>query len=343
MSAVEQEVLPIEQPLECFKPFVAELAKMEAENKALVFDYTSLKGVAAAKSHIYKLRKTKKPVDDARSRAKADALAFIRNLDGQRNEIIAKIDAMIEVHEAPIREAEEREAQRVAEHRQIIEYIASLNAVPGMSSQDIGKLCGYLSAVVVDESLEEFRDEAAILYTQKSADLQVAYAAAVKREQEEAELAQLRAEKAARDQRDREEAITREAAEKARLETEARVQAEREAAEARERAEKARAERAEAEAQAAIKNAARAQREAEERAAEAAREAEARVRREAEQQAEQERQAQAKREADVAHKAEVNRNAVAALVHHACINEADARAVVTAIARGLVANISIRY
>lgn len=343
MSAVEQEVLPIEQPLECFKPFVAELAKMERENKSLVFDYASPKGVAAAKSHIYKLRKTKKPVDDARARAKADALAFIRNLDGQRNQIIGAIDAMIEVHEAPIREAEEREAQRVAEHRQIIDYIASLTADLSMSSQDIAALCGRLAAVVVDEGLEEFRDEAAVLYAQQSTALQAAYAAAVKREQEEAELAQLRAEKAARDQRDREEAIAREAAEKARLETEARIQSEREAAEARERAEKARAERAEAEAQAAIENAARAQREAEERAAEAAREAEARVRREAEHQAEQERQAQAKREADVAHKAEVNRNAVAALVQHACIGEADARAVVTAIAKGLVPGISVRY
>ena len=353
-SIIEGELLPPEHALDVYRPFYTELAKLKQNTLTLAFDYASKDGLKDAKSYVFALRKSRKPMKDAHDRAKVDHLEFIRRVDGQYNELDAKLDEIIEIVDGPIKAAEAREAERVAGHRQVIDYIASLEVTPGMSSDDVATLCGRLAAAVVDESLEEFRDEAAVLYAQQSTALQAAHAAAVKREAEEAELAALRAEKAARDQRDHEARIAQEAADRARSEAEAAAErgrimqeisarAEREASEAREKAERARAERAEAETAAAIESAARAQREAEERAAKAIRDTEERLRLEAEQRSVALKLEEDRRAADVEHNRVVNNEILADLIQFAGVSEQTGKMVVVALFSGKVRNIRITY
>src|SRR5690606_23508393 len=77
---------------------------------------------------------------------------------------------------------------------------------------------------------EEFEAEAARAKDKAVSSLRAALVAREKYEAEQAELARLRAEAEAREQKEREERIAREAAERAQREAEAKAQAEREAA-----------------------------------------------------------------------------------------------------------------
>lgn len=361
MAAAENEVIPVEGELlspetaiAVYEPFLAKLAELEAENALMVFDYTTKAGQAAARSHVYKLRQSKRPLKDAHDRAKAASLVYIRTLDGKLNEYIGRVDSMVDVHMKPIEEAEAREDERIKAHQQVLDYIAGFTADASMPSADIQKMLDTLAAVVVDESLEEFEEEAHTLQYQRVTALSDVLVSAQKREAEELELAALRAEKAARDQRDHEARIAQEAADKARAETEAAMErgriaaeaaarTEREVAEAREKADKARIEAAEAEAAAAIENAAKAQRDAEEKAAQAVRDAEERIRLARETEATEQRLAQERREADMAHRAAINREAAGAFVTFAELNPDQAKAVVIAIALGHIPNVRIAY
>ena len=343
MSTAEQHVMFAEDRLALYEPFRAQLSALVEENARVVFDYTTKAGQDEARSYIYKLRRTKKPVDDARQRAKADSLEYIRKLDGQRNEIIAAIDEMIEQHARPIREAEEREAERLAGHRKVIEFLQSLLPQHGMTAAQIDGLRMQLQAVVVDDSLEEFEADAREAAEHADRVLTTAYADARRREAEEAELAVLRAEKAERDRRDNEERIAREAAAAARAEAGAEAERERLRAAEAERLQRERAERAEAEVQAAKLRAEQAQAEAEARAAQAARDTEERLRLEAEQRAADEARERARREADREHQAAVNREVAAALVEHAAVTAEQARTVVMAIVKQQIPHVRVSY
>ena len=353
--ATEGEWLPPENALEPYRPFYTELAKLKQNVSTLVFDVSTKDGMKHAKSYEYTLRKSRKPMKDAHQKLKVDHLEVIRRIDSQYNDLDSKLDEIIEIVAKPIREAEAREDERVAGHQKVLDYIESLrHGIHEMSGSDLFARLDMMAKIVIDESLEEFQATALDLYKVVVAEVGIQQQAAMKREAEEAELAALRAEKAARDQRDHEECIAKEAADKARAETEAamergRVAAEaaakrdREVAEAREKADRARIEAAEAEAAAAIENAAKAQRDSEEKAAQAVRDAEERIRLARETEAAEQRLQQQKREADIAHKAAINREALEAFVTFAELNPEQAKAVVTAIALGHIPNVRIAY
>jgi phage-related minor tail protein len=341
--AIEGEWLPPGNALDVYRPFYTELSVLKQKTLKEVFDYTSKEGLKTAKSYAFKLRKSRKPMKDAHDKAKVDYLDVIRRIDSQYNELDGKLDEIIEIVEAPIKEAEAREAERIDSHQKVIEFIEVLVADALMNSADIAAMQKHLAAVVVDESLEEFQAEAATLHAERTALLQAAYEGAIKREAEEAELAALRAEKAERDKRDHEARIAQEAADKARAEAEAQALREREAAESREKAERARAERAEAETRAAIENAAKAQREAEERTSKAARDTEERIRLEHEKAEADARLEQQRREADLEHRRTVNNEVLADLIQFAGVSEATGKMVIGALFSGRVRHIRLDY
>lgn len=334
MSATEEVVLKETTGIEAYSEFRAQLATLRAENSALVFDYADEKGNKEARSHIHKLRRTKGAVEAARKTEKQASLDYGRRVDSEAKEIIEQIDEMIEVHERPIKEIEEREAAR---KQAILEKMAALSvfleAPDTLSAVELSAKLETLVAYVVDESFDESMAAATKLRNEGLEHLRVALETATSREAEAAELARLRAEEAARQQAERERRIAEEAAAKAKAEAEAAAKREQEAAEARERAERERADRAVADAKAA-----------EERAARAAQEAVERERREAAAKAKAEQEAAAKREKDRAHRASINGAAAAALVEGASfLTREQAEAIVVLIAKKMVPAVSIAY
>ncbi len=98
-----------------FNKTIADLAVYEEENKNLVFDYADEQGNKDARSHVYKLRKARSAFDKLRKETKAEALAACKNIDSQAKVIREKFDAMVDVHEAPIKRIEaEEEAKKQA-------------------------------------------------------------------------------------------------------------------------------------------------------------------------------------------------------------------------------------
>lgn len=93
----------------------AAIAKYKTENENLVFSYEDPQGNKDARSHIFKLRKTKTQISEIHKATKAEALAVCQAIDKEKRVLIADVEEMIEVHAAPIRAIDEKiEAERQA-------------------------------------------------------------------------------------------------------------------------------------------------------------------------------------------------------------------------------------
>lgn len=331
MATAEHEVITEAGGIAVYNQFRAQLAELRANNAAVVFDYASEKGAKEARSHIYKLKKTKGAVEACRKEEKAASLEYGRRVDAEAKEIASQIDEMIEVHERPLREIEQREAERKQEILNKLGRLSGYLALSGLSSEQGSAKRAELDAIEIDESYAESMAPATKLKKDALAHLDALIAAAKQQEAEAAELERLRKETAAREQAERDARIAAEATARAEAKAAARAEQERKASEARELAERQKAERAEREAQEAIAKAER-----------AAKEAEDRVRREAEAKAKAEAEAAAKREANKAHRARINNAAVEALMALAISRELG-EAIVTAIAKGEIPAVSIAY
>lgn len=350
---------PVKTEVAAYAPFYADLAKLEEDNKKVVFDYESPKGNKEARSHVYKLRQTKGALEKTRKEAKAESLRIGRLVDSEAAEIEARIESMIAVHQVKIDEIEEREKTRV---RGIQERIAHLSNIgdPLACSGDIQASINTLQKIAIDDSWQEFTSDAAKSKDARLAMLNAAHAERVKSEAEQAELARLRAEALAREQADRDAAIAAAAVEKARKAAEEQAAEEKRKAdqaiadaEAKAKAEREASERRELELKLAAENAERRRVEQEQKAAQDAKDAADRAEQarlkaiqdekdRAAAAAKAEADAQAKREANKAHAAKINRAAVAALVAGG-IDEAIAKQVVTLIAKGEIPAVSISY
>lgn len=353
-----------------YVPFYTDLAQLEQDNQKLTFDYESKKGNAEARSHVYKLRQSKGALERARKAEKADILVRGKAIDSEAQALEARIEAMIAVHQSAIDAIEQREKTRQAAHAAKVDAIRQYGG-SASTADEMAQAIAALEVLAIGDDYEEYQTEALALKDTQLQGMRKIHAAFVKSEAEAAELVRLRAEALVREQKEREDAIARAAVERAQAEAAAKAEQERTAAaramaeaEAKAKAEREAAERRELELRLQAENAERrrveqeqaAERERTEAAARAERErveAIARAERQAAEavQREQERVAaaaraeaaeQAKREANKAHKAKINRAALAALVAGG-MSEECAKQCVTLIASGKVPAVTINY
>ena len=219
-----------------FDPIAADIARFAEENRLCVFDYEDPKGNALARSHCYKLRLVKGRIESARKAAKDSALKVCQAIDGKARELTGAIDQMIEVHDAPLREIEQRAAK--AEEARLAEEAARLERIEAERVADLERREAEQRAAEAKlraerEAFERVQREAKI-----KADAEAAAQARIIREREEAARQQeeaiafeRRKAQVAQERAQREAAAAVKAAEdKARRE---REEAERVAAEAR--------------------------------------------------------------------------------------------------------------
>ena len=96
-----------------FDEVKAEIAKYKVLNASLIFDYEDIKGNADARSHIFKLRKTKTKITAVHKDAKSEALAVCKMLDGEKRDLIEAVEEMISVHAIPIQEIEDKKRKEI--------------------------------------------------------------------------------------------------------------------------------------------------------------------------------------------------------------------------------------
>jgi hypothetical protein len=250
----KQELLPPAQTVAAFDEFRSQLNELQVGNSKAVFDYRDKKGNKEARSHIDKLRTTKAAIEKKRVSEKEEFLVKGRLVDADAKYLTAVVQSMIEVHETPLKEIENEEKRRVEAIKQRIESLSTYKVYgSGGDKQVYIDELKSVKAFVIDESLGEFQLDAAKAKESAIAYLEQYIIDREKYEAEQAELARLRAESLAREQKDREERIARESAESARIAAEqAAANAIRDAQLATERAQREKAESEAREKQAVI-------------------------------------------------------------------------------------------
>lgn len=314
------------------------------EVRSHVPDVTTKKGRDAIGSLAMKVSKSKTLIEKCGKELVAEQKAQIKLIDDDRIAIVKKFDALRDEILAPRDAWEKAEEDRVAKHTGAIRAIRSLYD-ENTANQEAHVIKGYifdLEKLEVDSSFEEFEQEAKLAKFETLEKLRTALVIREKYEAEQAELERLRKEQLEREQRERDERIAKEAADKARIEAEAKALAEqrrveREKQDAQEKAEREKREAAEREARLIAEK-----EEAELRAQQAAVMERQRIEREQAAKEEAERKAEEARLANVEHMRSINQE----ILNKLCaigLDEGQAKAVITAIARNQIPNVSIKY
>lgn len=317
------------------------------EVRSHVPDVTTKKGRDAIGSLAMKVSKSKTLIEKCGKELVAEQKAQIKLIDDDRIAIVKKFDQLRDEILAPRDAWEKAEEDRVKKHQDAIIGIkmpADLlqNHPTEWTSENIKVAINNLENVCIDSSFEEFEQEAKLAKFETLEKLRTALAAREKYEAEQAELERLRKEQLEREQRERDERIAKEAADKARIEAEAKALAEqrrveREKQEAEEKAEREKREAAEREARLIAEK-----EEAELRAQQAAVMERQRIEREQAAKEEAERKAEEARLANVEHMRSIN-NEILNKLCEIGLDEGQAKAVITAIARNQIPNVSIEY
>lgn len=308
--------------------------RIAQEARSHVPDVTTKKGRDQIGSLAMKVSKSKTFIEKCGKELVADQKAQIKLIDDDRIATVKKFDELRNEILAPRDAWEQAEKDRVKKHEDAIESIKN-NACYYIDTTlvELRQSLAFAEQVVVDESFEEYQEQAKIAKYEAIQLLRVAVASREKYEAEQAELERLRQAEILRQQQEREAQIAREAAEKATREAEekARFEAERvqrEKAEAEQREARLKAEKEAAEL----------------RAVQSAENERKRIEAEQAAKAEAERKAEEARLANVEHRRQINREALEA-IKGVCpeLSEPQVKSLVGAIISGLIPHVSIKY
>tara|TARA_R110002049_G_scaffold281333_1_gene460832 strand:- start:4344 stop:5318 length:975 start_codon:yes stop_codon:yes gene_type:complete len=309
-----------------FNQFEHDLAEYKRRYENVVYDLTVPEEEKRARSDRLAIGKKIAELDRVHASVKAPLKAKVDLLDGERKrikdgllEVQGGIKSQIEEHEAAIKEA----AAALLRRASAISELAQFESTP--TADVVRDRIAELKAIVIDESFGEQQGYAALNKEKAMNVLEPMLAGLEAQEREAEERERARAAEEAKARQEREAKIAAEAAEKAKQEAaEALEKAKRDAVEAAERAER------------------------EKREAVAAAEAEAARKAEAAEKArldaiEKERAEAERREANKRHCAKINNAAAKAIESECGISSEQAKAVVSAIARGLIPAVKISY
>lgn len=332
-------VIPQESALQVFITEGAILPYLEQIKLAVsgqVPDLTTKKGRDEIASMAYKVAQSKTYLEGVGKKLADEQKEIPKKIDATRRLVKDQLDALRDQVRKPLTDWEFEQARI----QSVINTMAgACNLEPGRTCADIEGCIAYLEGR--DLSADNLGDRLAEAEGAKLASiesLREQYAQRKVFEDEQAELAELRRQKAERDAQDERDRIAREAAERAQLEADQRAQREREAAAQREADLKLQADNAALERIAAEQRAEQAERDAQAQAEQAAANERQRI---ADEQAQAEAEARA-REQDREHRKAINTAALDAFLAEGFTKEQGVQ-IITLIAQRKIPNISIQY
>lgn len=356
-TSTSTEIALIKMPTELSIVFASDemidvlLRQIEARVSEHQPDLTTAKGRDAIKSLAYAVSRSKTALLDAAKKLTEDAEAQIKAVRKQRQSVEDRLDALRDKARKPLTEwetAEENRKRALADRLRVFNPATTEDAA--RPAADLAAWLGIVNAVPIDETWQEFAEQADLRKGRLVAQLTTLHVAAAQREEQEAELAALRAEAEARrkadEQRAAEERAARAAADAAAA---AQREAEQRAADAeRERAD---AQRREVElAEVAARAAEQAKADAAEAARIAAEKAEAdkaaaveAERKRAQREREDAELAELQRQKNREHVGAIRREAKEALMKIDGVSEQIAVQIVLAIHADTIPHVSIKY
>lgn len=324
--------------------------RIAEQARSFVPDVTTREGREEIGSVAMKVSKSKTLAEKYAKDLVAEEKARIKLIDDDRIQFCKKMDALRDEILAPRDAWKQAEKDRIKKHEDSIESIKN-NARYYIDTTLVELKQSLASAeqVIVDSSLEEFEQEAKIAKYEAIELLRVAIANREKYETEQAELERLRQAEQLRQQQERDAQIAREAADKATREAEekARLEAEHVEREKRESAEREARLIAEKEASLLREEQLKQQAIEREKQAEidrinAIEQERKRIGHEQAAKAEAERQAESERLSNIEHMRSINSEILNKLCEIG-LDEGQAKAVITAIAKNRIPHISIKY
>lgn len=355
-------LINIPNPLQVFstpKGLDSIIDKIEAEVKSIDRDISTAAGRDNIRSIAFKLARSKTALDKMGKELTEEQRQVVNAVNEERRRAWARMESLQEEIRKPLTDWEDAEKERVEGHEYAIACISASDTwetspVPSAMIQE--RITG-LPAQFEGRDWQEFKARALQAYDNMMGALNTRLTIALKQESEAAELAKLRAEEEARKQAERDAKIAADAKAEAERKAKeaadvlaAKVKEEQAAAakrekDALEKAAKAEQDRIDAEQKAesdrkiAAEKAESGKRAAAEAAAKAERDKLAAAQ-------EAERKATEAREADKEHKKKINNEVLSALVavlNTAIAPEDQAKAIITALAKGGIPHVKITY
>lgn len=335
--------------------------RIAEQARSVVPDLSTDKGRKAIASMARKVASTKTAFDAHGKELKEQYTVITNKIDADRKLFRDSCDALRDEIRKPLTDWEQAETDRVSLLTGRIDLIKGFAITQDHhTAKDIQDSLNILDGMQIDETYQEFEQEAKIAKFETLEKLRTALAAREKYEAEQAELERLRQAEIERKQKERDEAIARQAAENARSEAEQKAKAEadrieREKLEAIEKAEREIRESAEREARLKAEKEAAELREAQlkQQAIEQAKQAEIkekqaveaerkRIEDEQAAQLKAQQEAEAARQANKEHKARICNEALAGLAEIG-ISEEQGKAIIRAIHAGSIPHVSIKF
>lgn len=318
------------------------LDRVADEARSVVPDVTTEKGRKEIASIAFKVAKSKTYLDGLGKDLVSDWKKQAKVVDNERKRSRDFLDDLKDEVRRPLTEWEQAEQERIEKHTNLIELLSSYGVeASNWMDRTLESLRADMDALKSENTslFEEFEDRASEVISASIS--KVADAIDKKRtyETEQAELEKLRQEAAEREARE-----SAERAEKARKEREEQIRIE--AAEKEKRAAAEREQALEREKQAAHDAKIRAEEQAaaaQKRAEEAEKLAKAKAEEEQARIEQQEADEIAKRERNKQHKGKIHREIAEAIEKAANLSPATSKKIVTAMARGEVPHVGIKY
>ncbi|WP_288409524.1 hypothetical protein [uncultured Acinetobacter sp.] len=323
--------------------------RIAEQARSVVPDLSTDKGRKAIASMARKVASTKTAFDAHGKELKEQYTVITNKIDADRKLFRDSCDALRDEIRKPLTEWEEAREAHIQAIKDRISVFDAGRVDTFSPSSLIQKVISEVEAIPIDESFEDFANEAAIKKDAALTSFKKTLEIVLAREAEQAELQRLQCEEAERQQRERDAAIAKQAAEQARIEAENKAKTEREEAEklarqfaereARLKAEKEAAELREAQLkQQAIEQAKQAEIK-EKQAIEAERK---RIEDEQAAQLKAQQEAEAERQANKEHKARICNEALAGLAEIG-ISEEQGKSIIRAIHAGSIPHVSIKF
>lgn len=227
------------------------ISKIETESRSITFDINTKDGQATCRSLAAKIASAKSTLDKAGKAKKDEYTVTTKLIDADRNLTKSRLQALQDAIRQPLTELEQREAQRKLKHEMNLSLMIDFTDLIGASSSQIFERINSLQDKVVGDDWQEYKVEALEAKDSVLKALRTEFEMVKQREDEQAELARLRAEQAQREQKEREERIANEATAKAQADAERQAQQVAQEAERKEREQKEREARLIAEKEAA--------------------------------------------------------------------------------------------
>lgn len=200
------------------------ISKIETESRSITFDINTKDGQATCRSLAAKIASAKSTLDKAGKAKKDEYTVTTKLIDADRNIVKDRLQKLQDEIRQPLTELEQRETQRKAQHEINLSMISDFTDLVGAQSSAISERITTLQDKVIGDEWEEYKAEALESKDSVLKALRTEFEMVKQREDEQAELARLRAEQVQRDQQEREERIAIEATAKAKADAERQAQ-----------------------------------------------------------------------------------------------------------------------